>query len=384
MDLKLKYKSNIDWDYILNVNNFSNNKIKMTNKKKFDFDFENKSKFILKKPKKNYNYILKSKKSINSIYYGILFIFFFCFLFFLSISIGFAATKNNKNSADDMIYDENRSNKLLEDYILNDENNIILNEENEKPDNKILKNNSIKKIEYQKYRIKKNDTLIKIAKKFGLSIDTIILINNIFKNNDLKVGKLLIIPNQDGRIITVKSNDSIYKISDRYAVKWEKIVDVNNIDSHLIIPGTKLFIPDSKMNKYEKESYYGINFIWPVNGSLSSYYGSRKDPFTGVYCFHPGIDIKGKVGKKIKSVKDGKIIFTGWNNIYGNFIIIKHKNNYITSYAHLSEINVKLNQYIKQGEYIGKMGSTGRSTGPHLHFEIRKNGKLINPLIYLE
>ena len=88
-------------------------------------------------------------------------------------------------------------------------------------------------------------------------------------------------------------------------------------------------------------------------------------------------------GTKIKVVKDGKIIFIGWQKIYGNFIMVKHNDGFITLYAHLSKVNVKVNQFVEQGEFIGTLGSTGRTTGPHLHFEVRKYGKLVNPLNYL-
>ena len=85
----------------------------------------------------------------------------------------------------------------------------------------------------------------------------------------------------------------------------------------------------------------------------------------------------------VKASKDGKIIFTGWQSVYGNFIMIKHDNNIITLYAHLESISIKNGQQINQGDVIGKMGSTGRTTGPHLHFEVRIKDKPVNPLSYL-
>jgi len=316
------------------------------------------------------------KKSPVGIYYGILFILIFCFLFFLSISIGFASSKSiNDNNDLNISNDDNASNILLE-YLFED-----ANKNNEK---KFLNENKIKAINFQKYRACKNDSYEKIAKKFGLSIDTILLVNNIKSEKILKVGAILKIPNQDGRLIKVQKNDSIFKISNRYGIKWQNIVDVNNIQSSVIIPGTEIFIPDSKMTAYERKQFYGYNFIWPIRGRITSYFGPRIDPFTKTYGFHSGIDIKNRKGAPVKCIKEGKVAFIGWEKVYGNFIIVKHENKLISIYAHLEKILVNKNQNVKQGEKIGTVGSSGRSTGPHLHLELRQNGKLVNPLEYLK
>ena len=168
-----------------------------------------------------------------------------------------------------------------------------------------------------------------------------------------------------------------------YGIKWENIADVNNLQSSVINPGMKLFIPGSKMTKYERKKFYEINFIWPIRGKITSYFGPRIDPITGVYSFHSAIDIKNKINSKIKAAKDGKVIFIGWQKIYGNFIMIKHNDGYITLYAHLNKVTVNLNQLVEQGEFIGLLGTTGRTTGPHLHFEVRRYGKPVDPLKYL-
>ena len=93
--------------------------------------------------------------------------------------------------------------------------------------------------------------------------------------------------------------------------------------------------------------------------------------------------VKEEINSKIKAAKDGKVIFIGWQKIYGNFIMIKHNDGYITLYAHLNKVTVNLNQFVEQGEFIGLLGSTGRTTGPHLHFEVRRYGKPVDPLKYL-
>lgn len=122
----------------------------------------------------------------------------------------------------------------------------------------------------------------------------------------------------------------------------------------------------------------------PHFGKVSSNFGHRENPFTGANIErHNGIDIKGKQGEIVRSTANGRVTFAGWKGGYGNCIVINHQNGYETYYGHLSKITVKVNQTITIGQQIGKVGSTGRSTGPHLHYEIHKNGKPINPKLYL-
>lgn len=117
---------------------------------------------------------------------------------------------------------------------------------------------------------------------------------------------------------------------------------------------------------------------------ISSGYGYRRDPFTGGGAMHSGIDFKGPHGAAILAAAKGKITHAGWKSGYGKTVEITHGNGLMTRYAHLSRITVARGQKIEQGANVGKMGSTGRSTGTHLHFEVRLNGKAINPRPFLE
>lgn len=366
----LKYSSEIDWDYKISksFSPLSSKKLlkirdKNTNFKINTNTFKNKK---VKKQKSN-NYAQK-----GNIYYALLFVFVFGFLFFLTISISSAAPLRNRKNNKQTIYNLETSTKLVEKYLFSN-----INEFNEDHKNTY---NQIKKIKYSKYRVKKNDSYDRIAKLFGLKLDTLLLVNNIKKINTLRPGDILIISNQDGRIISVRKNDSIFKIANRYGIKWEMIADTNDLKSSVIYTGMKLFIPRSNLTSYERSQLFGIDYVWPASGRISSYFGPRIDPFTGAYGFHSGIDIKNSAGTKVKSARDGKVIFVGWQKVYGNFIMIRHGNKIISTYGHLSKVIVKKGQNVLQGEYIGNIGSSGRSTGPHLHFEIRENGKLINPL----
>ncbi|MDR6942194.1 M23 family metallopeptidase [Mucilaginibacter pocheonensis] len=123
---------------------------------------------------------------------------------------------------------------------------------------------------------------------------------------------------------------------------------------------------------------------YPRISSFTSFFGYRSDPFDdGRAEFHPGIDFKGKKGDAVKCTASGKVIFAGWSSGYGKCIRIAHINSFETVYGHLSRIKVKVGQQVNVGDEIGLVGSTGHSTGAHLHYEVRKNGRPINPVNFL-
>jgi len=123
---------------------------------------------------------------------------------------------------------------------------------------------------------------------------------------------------------------------------------------------------------------------YPRVSSLTSYFGYRSDPFNSASAeFHPGIDFKGNRGDEAKCTATGRVVFAGRYGGYGNCVRIEHANNFETLYGHLSRITVKVGQEVTVGQKIGEVGSTGHSTGNHLHYEVRKNGKAINPIKFL-
>lgn len=124
---------------------------------------------------------------------------------------------------------------------------------------------------------------------------------------------------------------------------------------------------------------------YPVNAKrISSIFGRRTDPMNGQSAFHDGIDLSGKKGSAVRATADGKVIGRGYNDTYGWYVKVDHGNNYSTMYAHNSKIVARWGSQIKRGEVIALLGNTGRSTGPHLHYEIRRNGRPINPAKYLK
>ena len=122
----------------------------------------------------------------------------------------------------------------------------------------------------------------------------------------------------------------------------------------------------------------------PHNGAITSNFGTRENPFSGYGAeTHPGMDFKGNMGDPVKSTANGKVSMAGYNGGYGNCIVIDHGYELQTLYGHLSKINVKIGDEVKIGDVIGEIGSTGRSTGPHLHYEVHFKGEKVNPELYL-
>jgi len=124
--------------------------------------------------------------------------------------------------------------------------------------------------------------------------------------------------------------------------------------------------------------------VWPVVGKLESAFGGRRNPFGGgSYEFHTGQDIDAPWGAPVSAGATGKVSFVGWQNGYGQLVVIDHGGGLTTRYGHLSHIAVSQGTTVRRGEFVGKVGSTGRSTGPHLHYEVRINDEPVNPLQYL-
>lgn len=124
--------------------------------------------------------------------------------------------------------------------------------------------------------------------------------------------------------------------------------------------------------------------VWPVEGTLEGGFGGRRNPFGGSgYEFHSGQDIEAPWGAPVVAGASGNVSFVGWQNGYGQLVIVDHGGGLTTRYGHLSHIDVELGQVVNRAQLLGKVGSTGRSTGPHLHYEVRINDQPVNPLQYL-
>jgi murein DD-endopeptidase MepM/ murein hydrolase activator NlpD len=123
--------------------------------------------------------------------------------------------------------------------------------------------------------------------------------------------------------------------------------------------------------------------IWPVDGRLMSSYGLRNDPFSGEGAYHTGVDITAPTGTPVKATADGVVTKAEWSNGYGKLVVVSHSNGMQSWYGHLSKFDVIAGQEIRQGEILGRVGSTGRVTAPHLHYEVRVGGAPVNPYRFL-
>jgi murein DD-endopeptidase MepM/ murein hydrolase activator NlpD len=234
------------------------------------------------------------------------------------------------------------------------------------------------------YTVKKGDSLFGISHKFNVSIDALITTNELSNAQYLKIGTKLKIPNMNGIYYTVKKGDSLSSISKRYGVSVNKIVDLNDLSSSVIKVRQKIFIPGATLTDWERAVAIGNIFKYPARGRLTSRVGFRIDPFTKRRAYHAGIDIANRIGTRVTAAQYGKVIYAGYRGNYGRTVIIMHPNGYKTLYAHLHKITIKRGQAVKQGETIGSIGNSGRSTGPHLHFEVHQNKKVIDPLKILK
>jgi murein DD-endopeptidase MepM/ murein hydrolase activator NlpD len=126
-----------------------------------------------------------------------------------------------------------------------------------------------------------------------------------------------------------------------------------------------------------------IPSIWPVDGRLMGGFGGRTDPFSGEGAYHTGVDLSAPTGTPVHATADGRVQFVGFYHGYGRLVVVNHGNNYETYYAHLSRAEVMEGQEIRRGEALGRVGSSGRATGPHLHYEVRIGSTPVNPYRFL-
>ena len=233
---------------------------------------------------------------------------------------------------------------------------------------------------YETHSVQSGEVIGSIAIRYGLNEDTILSVNGIRNSRLLQIGQVLRIPNQDGIMSTVQGGETLEVIAGRYGSDVQAIVTANRLFSDTALPGTALFIPGGRLSWMERQEINGDLFVWPVAGRITSSFGWRRDPFgSGRQEFHNGIDIAARMGTPVRAAMGGRVSAAGFDPLWGNFIIITHPRGYRTMYAHLSRIRVRQGTHVGSGQHIGDVGSTGRSTGPHLHFTVFRHNSTINP-----
>ena len=240
--------------------------------------------------------------------------------------------------------------------------------------------NYVPRLRLIEYTIEKGDTLWNIAIKHDVDPDSIISCNVFTNVHAIHEGDVILIPNIRGIFVNVQDRDTIFQYSTKYKVAPDFIMEVNNLRTNELSPGMKIFLPDVKFSNMERAYALGEAFNKPARGRLTSRYGYRRDPFSRKRSFHRGIDIANRVGARVYAAQEGRVIYAGPRYGYGNVVILKHRFGYKTLYGHLNEIVVKEGQRVRSGQIIGTVGNSGRSTGPHVHFEVWHKNRTIDPL----
>jgi LysM repeat protein len=227
------------------------------------------------------------------------------------------------------------------------------------------------------YVVHKGDTLSEIAKMYGVTKNTIVWANDL-QGKSISVGQTLVILPISGVQHTVKKGDTLQSIAKLYKADLDEILQFNNLSKNSKIAiGDEIIIPDgdaiiqtpvkSKTGSTKQSSPYPVYegyYMRPVVGGIKT---------QGVHG-HNGVDLASSYGTNILASASGEVLIarsSGWNGGYGSYVVIKHSNGTQTLYGHLSSVSVSAGDTVEQGQIIGKMGSTGKSTGVHLHFEIR-------------
>lgn len=242
---------------------------------------------------------------------------------------------------------------------------------------------SYPELTYCAYRIKKGDMISVLAENYGVTQDTLISVNSIKQSRLIQIGQYIRIPSIPGILYSTRmAEETPESIAEKYEVSLEKLVAVNNLEVGVALSeGTALFVPDAVLDWVTRQEINGDLFKRPLRGTyyFTSWFGWRNSPFTGARTYHNGIDMASYEGKSIYAALAGTVTTAGWSNTYGNYVIVTHHSGYKTLYGHMSQILVTKGQWVSTDTVLGKVGNTGLSTGPHLHFTVFKNGVAINP-----
>ncbi len=231
------------------------------------------------------------------------------------------------------------------------------------------------------YVVQKGDTLSEIAEKFGVSVNTIRWANDLGRNGLIKVGQELVILPVNGVRYKVKRGGTLRDIVKKIGGNLEEAAAFNNLGpDEELEAGTEVVIPEAELKEPKKKARrFAQSTIRRFSKALPEYKGYFMRPVIGgvrTQGLHGknAVDLASYYGAPIYAAADGTVLISkwgAWNGGYGNYVVIQHPNGAQTLYAHLSQNLVKKGEYVRKGQVIGKMGSTGRSTGVHLHFEIR-------------
>lgn len=232
------------------------------------------------------------------------------------------------------------------------------------------------------YSVEEGDSLWAISEKFDCDMDALMALNDLNQKSLLKIGREISIPDSGNKIHRIKAGETLWDIAASAGISVKELQKCNpGQDPNVLKIGDVLKLPGgarlvaSQSSRGLKYSDFVLN--WPLAGTITSYFGWRDEGY------HYGLDIAAESGKKIRAAAAGVVTYAGWKGNYGKAVMIQHEDGRLTLYGHMQRIAVKTGQNVNQGQTIGRVGSTGHSTGPHVHFEVRKNGICCNPMKYL-
>ncbi len=228
-----------------------------------------------------------------------------------------------------------------------------------------------------RYNPQQGETLVILASLFNLNMETIATLNGIENITDLKGGKELLIPSSPGIFIDKESQSSWFS-------SLRKILEPQNKQSLvLFIQGERRrveYFPGARLPREHMQEFIEKRFSSPLAArTITSPFGFRNHPVSKVWSFHRGTDYRAPLGTAVFSPADGEISRTGELADYGIYVIVRHNGGYTTMYAHLNRVVVKKGDFVRRGDKIAETGNTGISTGPHLHFEVHKGGRPLDP-----
>ena len=229
------------------------------------------------------------------------------------------------------------------------------------------------------------ETLSEIIDRYDITIDALVGANPDLSSLDrLPVGVELLIPPREGLVVTWGHGQDLGELLAAHGADPVEVLRANAIVSPAdLAPGMLLFLPgvepEAALQRLAAVRERENRYLWPVHGRITSYYGRRNLGF-GTSNFHQGLDVAAPIGTLITAARAGTVSFAGWSGSYGYLVKVRHAGGEETWYAHQSGMLVSVGQYLEQGQALGRVGSTGLSTGPHLHFEIRRSGSALDPI----
>ena len=242
-------------------------------------------------------------------------------------------------------------------------------------------------LRFYRYKVQKDDTVIRIAARCSIPYDALITLNSIDSVKTDITGKILILPSLPALYLPEHAVSDIERLTEALAKKLK-------IESFSITlpspdkPGKNIQVecfPNALLDSTVRSFFFIPLYRFPLKQAVvTSPFGMRKSPFTGKTSYHAGIDLAAPSGSPVYACAAGMVAETAYSNIYGNYIIIRHEDGRESLYGHLSKIKVRLYEKVKSGTIIGNVGSTGLSTGPHLHFEVREQGKAKDPALFID